>query len=56
MSSKLQSKSPTPFTALFPPSDSENSCWHQFKAQQLGTRPLNGDEPGDDKEVQVVGL
>ena len=32
------------------------NCWHQFKAQQVDTRALRGDEPGDDREVQVVGL
>ena len=32
------------------------SCWHQFKAQQVETRALRVDDPGDDREVQVVGL
>ena len=31
-------------------------CWHQFKAQQVDTRALRADDPGDDREVQVVGL
>ena len=33
-----------------------NSCWHQFKAHQSGSRPLAGDDPADEKEVQVEGL
>lgn len=32
------------------------NCWHQFKAQQVDTRALRADDPGDDREVQVVGL
>ena len=32
------------------------NCWHQFKAQQVETRALRSDDPGDDREVQVVGL
>ena len=32
------------------------NCWHQFKAQQVETRVLRADDPGDDREVQVVGL
>lgn len=32
------------------------SCWHQFKAQQVDTRALRAEDPGDDREVQVVGL
>ena len=32
------------------------SCWHQFKAQLVETRPLRQDDPGDDKEAQVLGL
>ena len=32
------------------------NCWHQFKAQQVDTRTLRADDPGEDKEVQVVGL
>ena len=32
------------------------NCWHQFKAPQVDTRALRADDPGDDREVQVVGL
>ena len=32
------------------------NCWHQFKGQQVETRALRADDPGDDREVQVVGL
>ncbi|KAL9129660.1 MAG: hypothetical protein Q9217_001939 [Psora testacea] len=32
------------------------SCWHQFKAQQVETMPLRQDDPGDDKEGQVLSL
>ncbi len=32
------------------------NCWHQFKAQQVDTRALRAEDPGDDREVQVVGL
>jgi 1-phosphatidylinositol-3-phosphate 5-kinase len=32
------------------------NCWHQFKAQAVDFRPLRGDDPGDDREVQVVNL
>ena len=31
-------------------------CWHQFKAQQADTSALKTDDPGDDREGQVVGL
>ena len=32
------------------------NCWHQFKAQQVETRALRADDPGDDRELHVVGL
>ncbi|KAG8533181.1 uncharacterized protein KY384_001964 [Bacidia gigantensis] len=34
------------------------NCWHQFKAQHIEARPLlqSNDDPGDDKEAQVLGL
>lgn len=32
------------------------NCWHQFKAQQVDTRALRVEDPGDDREIQVVGL
>ena len=30
-----------------------DSCWHQFNAQHVESRPLRMDDQGDDKEVQV---
>lgn len=36
--------------------DDMRSCWHQFKAHQSGNRSLAGDDPADEKEVQVEGL
>ena len=32
------------------------NCWHQFKAQQVDTRTLRAEDPGEDKEVQVAAL
>ena len=32
------------------------NCWHQFKAPQVEARGLRADDPGDDREVQVVAL
>ena len=31
-------------------------CWHQFRAQHVESRALRADDPGDDREVHVVGL
>jgi len=30
-----------------------DSCWHQFNAQQVESRQLRAEDPGEDKEVQV---
>lgn len=55
---RLQSKShplPPPLDKITD-ANCLNSCWHQFKAHQSGNRPLAGDDPADEKEVQVEGL
>ena len=58
MSCRLQSKSYPlpPRSKKTMDADGMPSCWHQFKAHQSGNRPLAGDDPADDKEVQVEGL
>ena len=32
------------------------NCWHQFRPQAVDLRPLRADDPGEDREVHVVGL
>ena len=46
----------SPFFDRDTDADVLNSCWHQFKAHQSSNRPLAGDDPADEKEVQVEGL